>query len=62
MTPEGGSWGYPYIKIFPYRYTMKLISGQERLQPHHQGLCPLLFLNIGVGSLTSQMNRSMNVL
>ena len=30
--------------------------------PHHRGLRPLLFPNIGVGSYTSHMNRSVKVL
>ena len=29
---------------------------QERLQPHHSGLCPLLFSS-GVGFFTSQKNQ-----
>ena len=30
--------------------------------PHHWGLRPLLFSNVGVGSFTSHMNRSVKVL
>ena len=53
MTPEGGWWGYPYIKISPYRKPTQHRKGW----PYHQNLRPLLFLNGGVGSFTSHKNQ-----
>ena len=55
MTPEG-SWGYPYIKI-----SFQLTHPAQKGCPHHRNLCPLLFMNSGVGSFqlsfTSHKNQ-----
>ena len=44
VTPEG-SWGYPYIKI-----SFQITHPAQKGWPHHWNLCPLLFMNSGVGS------------
>ena len=43
----------PMVKISPYR----LPTQPRRGWPHHQGLCPLLLSNSGVGSFTSHKNQ-----
>ena len=60
-TLEGGSWGYPYIKISAYRQATQPMKGW----PHHRGdrgLRLLLFSNSGVSSFPSHKNRSVKVL
>ena len=53
MTPKGESWGYPYMKISPYRQATQPRKGC----PHHRGLQPLPILTRGVGSFTSHKNK-----
>ena len=52
MTPEG----YPYIEI-----SFQITHLAQKGRPHHQNLCPLLFMNSGVWSFqlsfTSHKNQ-----
>ena len=52
-TPERGSWGYPYIKIYPCRQPTQ----PRKDWPYHQSLQPArLFSNSGVGPFMSHNN------
>ena len=55
MFPKG-SWDYPYIKI-----SFQITHPAQKGYPHHRNLCPLLFMNSGVGSFqlsfTSHKNQ-----
>ena len=51
--PEGGSRGYPYFKISPYRWPTQA----RKDWPHRRGLRLLLFKNNGVGFPTSHKNQ-----
>ena len=53
-TPDGRSWGYPYITL---KYLSLITYTQPKKgRPQHQGLHPLLLPNSSVGSFTSHKN------
>ena len=53
-TPERGSWGCPYIKMYPCRQPTQPRKGS----PYHQSLHPRLFSNSGVGPFMSHKNQT----